>query len=331
MRARNIKPAFFLNEDLAEVDAFTRLLFIGLWCFADRNGRFEWKPKKIKAAIFPYDNIKIEGMLSKLTMLKFITCHNNIGYVLCFTKHQNPHPHEAKSILPPLPENIEQNQCHDMTLNVAKCNADSLIPDSLIPDSKPLSEYSDDFLSFWKEYPNKTGKGKAYERWCKRSPPIDRVLQSLSWQKLSRKWIGGFVPNPETYLNQKRWEDEPEEAASLPQKQRIQTIAEIRRANNDLAVKTALAKYGGTDAQPGTMLHDPQATGRGLQPGAERPAVRNELQDADQSDRRGIDVVGGTAGQVIEIFPQTGGIFGNGPDHAKEKRRAESLAAAGDP
>ncbi len=41
MRSRNIKPDFFLNEDLAEVSHTSRLLFIGLWCFADRDGRFE--------------------------------------------------------------------------------------------------------------------------------------------------------------------------------------------------------------------------------------------------------------------------------------------------
>ena len=47
-RARNIKPAFFKNELLAELDAFDRLLFIGLWCLADREGRTEDRPKRIK-------------------------------------------------------------------------------------------------------------------------------------------------------------------------------------------------------------------------------------------------------------------------------------------
>lgn len=37
-RARNIKPSFFKNEDLADLNPFDRLLFIGLWCLADREG-----------------------------------------------------------------------------------------------------------------------------------------------------------------------------------------------------------------------------------------------------------------------------------------------------
>lgn len=131
MRARNIKPGFFLNSELAELDFASRLLFIGLWCYSDREGRFEWKPKQIKATIFPYDNVNIEKLLCNLMSLHFITCHDGIGYVEHFKKHQNPHPHEAKSILPEKPEQI---QCHDMPCNVTKCNADVMIPDSLIPD-----------------------------------------------------------------------------------------------------------------------------------------------------------------------------------------------------
>jgi len=34
-RSRNIKPGFFSNEHLAEVDFATRLLFIGMWAEAD--------------------------------------------------------------------------------------------------------------------------------------------------------------------------------------------------------------------------------------------------------------------------------------------------------
>jgi hypothetical protein len=131
MRARNIKPGFFLNAELSEVCFPSRLLFIGLWCYADKEGRFEWKPKQIKATIFPYDNVNIEKLLKNLLSLNVITCHDGVGYVENFKKHQNPHPHEAKSILPEKPD---INQCHDMSLHVTKCNADSLIPDVRIPD-----------------------------------------------------------------------------------------------------------------------------------------------------------------------------------------------------
>lgn len=135
MRARNIKPGFFSNEDLSELDAATRLLFIGLWCYADRDGRFEWRPKRIKAAIFPYDNLDIEPMLMSLHAMTFIYMYRHgehmYGLIPNFAQHQRPHPHEAKSVIPEPPENIQQIQCHDMCAprlaNVSECTSDSLI------------------------------------------------------------------------------------------------------------------------------------------------------------------------------------------------------------
>jgi hypothetical protein len=66
------------------------------------------------------------------------------------------------------------------------------------------------FLEFWSEYPNKTGKKPCEERWRKRK--LDRVadfiLADVRRRKADdKKWRDGFVPNPETYLNQERWND----------------------------------------------------------------------------------------------------------------------------
>jgi hypothetical protein len=65
-RARNIKPSFFTNEELVELPFSTRLLFIGLWTLADREGRLEDRPKRIKMAIFPADNIDVDAALGEL-------------------------------------------------------------------------------------------------------------------------------------------------------------------------------------------------------------------------------------------------------------------------
>lgn len=55
MRARNIKPGFFKNEDISECSPSARLLFIGLWMLADREGRLEYRPKRWKGELFPYE------------------------------------------------------------------------------------------------------------------------------------------------------------------------------------------------------------------------------------------------------------------------------------
>src|SRR5690625_577204 len=53
MRARNIKPGLFKNEILGEADPIYSLLFIGLWTLADKEGRLENRPKRIRAELFP--------------------------------------------------------------------------------------------------------------------------------------------------------------------------------------------------------------------------------------------------------------------------------------
>jgi hypothetical protein len=65
-RIRTIKPEFFQHETLAELPYEARLLFIGLWTLADRRGRLEDRPKRIKAQLFPYDNIEVDAHLEAL-------------------------------------------------------------------------------------------------------------------------------------------------------------------------------------------------------------------------------------------------------------------------
>lgn len=116
-RARNIKPAFFTNDDLAECYVEARLLFISLWCLADREGRLPNRPKKIKVQTFPYDeNIDIDRLLSQLIKYKFIFTYvadgQSIIQVNNWAKHQNPHHREVKSDLPKYDESIH-GSCTD--------------------------------------------------------------------------------------------------------------------------------------------------------------------------------------------------------------------------
>lgn len=79
---------------------------------------------------------------------------------------------------------------------------------------KSRVEIDDGFVLFWNNYPKKVGKGKAEAAWKKLRPNIDKVLKTLSWQKDSKEWFkenGSFIPHPTTYINGKRWLDEPTE------------------------------------------------------------------------------------------------------------------------
>lgn len=167
-RARNIKPALFKNELLGVADPLLTLLFESLWCLADREGRLEDRPLRIKAETFPYrDGINIEGFLNELQGMGFILRYKVAGQALIqivnFKKHQTPHNTEKPSELPaPLTE--------ELSLNNEK-ETQALPPDSLNPPTDtglPPTEaaaaaqdgYPDDFELTWKAYPQRPGASK---------------------------------------------------------------------------------------------------------------------------------------------------------------------------
>ena len=56
MRIRTIKPEFWSSEDLAALDYFDRLVFIGLWSMADDEGRLQGDARLIRSQLFPIDD-----------------------------------------------------------------------------------------------------------------------------------------------------------------------------------------------------------------------------------------------------------------------------------
>lgn len=179
-RARNIKPGFFDNDTLAECEPLARLLFAGLWTLADREGRMEDRPRRIKAALLAYDDCDVESLLSQLEQRGFILRYQADGLaliqVLAFSKHQNPHKNEAPSELP-APEQHGASTVQAPELHQSN-RADSLnlIPDSLQSDSLPSApagaeagsgggdaggKYPEDFEQAWTLYPPRPGASKA--------------------------------------------------------------------------------------------------------------------------------------------------------------------------
>lgn len=142
-RARNIKPGFFKNDLLAECSPLARILFVGLWCEADREGRLEDRVKRIKAECLPYDDCDVSVLLDELDARGFICRYEAAGsrYIAIpeFTKHQNPHCKEQASSIPAPDKHgastVQAQGKPDESTEVARLIPDppSLIPDSLSP------------------------------------------------------------------------------------------------------------------------------------------------------------------------------------------------------
>jgi hypothetical protein len=145
MRARNVKPGFFQNEQLAELPIPARLLFAGLWCMADREGRLEDRPLRIKMHIFPADMLDVEPLIAGLAEQKLIVRYVVDGkrciWIPEFLKHQRPHHKEAESVLPAFhmePKTPTQVRAStDLGAFEPALNPDSLIPESSLSEREP--------------------------------------------------------------------------------------------------------------------------------------------------------------------------------------------------
>lgn len=144
-RARNIKPGFFRNEQLAELPFEYRLLFIGLWTLADREGRLEDRPKRIRMEVFPADDVNCEAGISALETCGLIVRYQDQGnayiWIPTFLDHQKPHLREAASTIPPYQGQTKAMPRRDQGNAEAMASpADCLNPDCLNPESETSTQ-----------------------------------------------------------------------------------------------------------------------------------------------------------------------------------------------
>ncbi len=107
-RIRTIKPEIFTDEELWDLGEKTGLpvlqAFAGLWCFADKEGRFEWRPRTLRALIVPYWQGDFDAVLHALARARFIVGYvvegRHYAHIRNWHKHQRPDHREPESILP---------------------------------------------------------------------------------------------------------------------------------------------------------------------------------------------------------------------------------------
>lgn len=204
-RKRNVHPKFFINEDIAELDPLTRLFFIGMWTLADRDGRMEDRPKKLKGEILPYDNCDGEEMVSSIADKGFIVRYEISGkryiQIVNWLKYQDIHPKEALSVIPTSCMNdasAMQEPCINEKTNLSQTQGVSVNPIPSIPsctsypslkeknlraceDDHPVDNFPEgdeggaapspddnpDFMEFMSVYPRREEIGKAKKAWEK--------------------------------------------------------------------------------------------------------------------------------------------------------------------
>ena len=210
-RIRSVKPDYFASEQVASVSYQWRLLFIGLWTHADREGRLLDRPARLKAMLFPYDDLNVDEGLGCLANAGLITRYEGQGLRLIsiptWAKHQQPHIKEAPSSLPPPLDDHEHGARTVLAAQIRK-GADQegkgTVPDALRAR----------FERFWSEYPRRVAKDAAWREFQKCKPDdhlVGLMIDAVRAQTRSAQWSkdgGQYIPHPRTWLHQGRWLDD---------------------------------------------------------------------------------------------------------------------------
>jgi len=106
MKIRSVRPEFFSDPNIAVLSFGARLLYIGLWCHADDEGRGEFLPKRIEGDVFPVDNVDFDALWAELEQCgrtaRYTVKGQEYFYIPTFEKHQRPNrKYESKHPAPP--------------------------------------------------------------------------------------------------------------------------------------------------------------------------------------------------------------------------------------
>lgn len=255
-RARNIKPGIVLNDALAKLAHWVRLLFVYLWTIADRAGRLEDNPTRIRASLFPYEaDLDVDEGLTQLAGAGFVQRYEAGGrrflQIVNFSKHQNPHHKEAESVIP-APEPGKPGTSLVRSVSDAKMpelSTERSVPAVLIPSSGfPLTdsltpcERGNGLQEFLTAYPKRTKQDAAGRAYCSIIDTPDRHqelmaglrrwLESDQWQRSLESDGGRFVPDPDRFIFERRFLEHPAgyQATEDPIDAAVRRVTEKRAA-----------------------------------------------------------------------------------------------------
>lgn len=217
MPNRIIKESICTSDSVDQLSWFEEVLFYRLIVNCDDFGRFDGRTAVIKNRLFPLkDNLttkSVETAINKLASAGLVALYVFEGkpylYLPTWNEHQTIRAKRSKY---PEPENI----CKQMISDASKCSRNPIQsnpnPIQSESESNTRKALESAFDAFWSVYPKKTGKEAARKAFKKIPKSAHSLLvPAVEAQKKSRQWMeenGRFIPNPATWLNQGRWEDE---------------------------------------------------------------------------------------------------------------------------
>lgn len=254
MPNRILKDSICRSETLDGLSWFEEVLFYRLIVSCDDYGRFDGRPMIVKNLLFPLKNdLPVDAVSDALLSLArkgLVVLYSFDGkrylYLPTWNEHQSP---RAKNSKYPAPENgtienvceneheserlcenvkSDENICKHMSedesnirIRYSNSNSSNDIRYSSNETDNARARAKEAFDAFWTAYPRKVAKKTAEKAFSKvEQSAYPLLLPALERHKRSRQWTkdgGDYIPNPSTWLNQRRWEDDTPDARFAPE------------------------------------------------------------------------------------------------------------------
>lgn len=240
-RMRMVKPEFWTDSKVVRVSRDARLLFIGLWNFADCDaGHVEADPFGLKMKIFPADNIDVEELLVELVEIGLVERHQSTAGEFLLVPGLRSHQKTDSRWTPRCrvckadkEGSLELTETHASSGEFTETHRNSSNL-ALVGEGKggvrkgevgkgEVSIYRsnpDGFDRFWDAYPRKVGKPKAKNAFAQASKTTDpeTIIEGAEAYRDDPNRQKEFTAHPTTWLNREGWNDDPlpERTSSAP-------------------------------------------------------------------------------------------------------------------
>ena len=233
-RKRQIKPEFFDDLTLADIDIQARFLYVGMWCFMDGQALIDADPRFIRSKVFPHDEklkaSTVKGWLDQLVKAKRLYLFHWQGRNLYFAPkmpvHQRIFADELRRYnVPPefLSSLIDDAKNNSEPRGKAREESGSVTSDveeegiSFGKESLREKPFVPDLEGIYLLYPKRenTGKGKGLdllrsqiktpddESKCKKA--AKNYALYINQRRNRPDWDDSYIKQFKTWANSKEW------------------------------------------------------------------------------------------------------------------------------
>ena len=171
-----------------------------------------WKPVTFKLRYLPGENCDVQALCKEIVDRGLIKLYGDgLAYIPTFSAHQHINPRESAS---QLPDHNEKPRVGTRQPRVGTgANLDVHAQGGREGKGREGNEADAScFAQFYEAYPKKTAKPAAEKAFkaARVNGHLANILEDIERRKAGEDWQkdgGKYIPNPATYLNQRRWED----------------------------------------------------------------------------------------------------------------------------